>query len=133
LVLADLAGESQLEPGTRLDEGVMLVERRVAQPHVVHGTLPGLESGLIRTIATGPRRMFPCRSKFEVVDHAATQPVVRGGQDIPDAIIPFAHPGIVFGCTRGRLHPFCGNTWEVRKIIELEVVRGRGRGQMGRR
>ena len=130
-MLADQAGESQLEPGTRLDEGVMLVECRVAQPHVVHGTLPGLVSGLIRTIATGPRRMFPCRSKFEVVDHAATQPVVRGGQDIPNAIIPFVHPGIVsFVCTRGRLHPFCGNTWEVRK---MDVVRGRGQGQMGRR
>ena len=132
-MLADLAGKSQLEPSTRLDEGVMLVERRVVQPHVVHGTLPGLESGLIRTIATGPRRMFPCRSKFEVVVHAATQPVVRGGQDIPDAILPFAHPGIVDGCTRGRLHPFGCKFREVRKTIELEVVRCRGRGQMGRR
>ena len=105
-MLADLAGESQLEPGTRLDEGVMLVERRMAQPHVDHGTLPDLVSGLIQTIATGPRRMFPCHSKFEVVEHAATQPAVWGGQDIPDAIISFVHPGIMFGCTRGRLHPF---------------------------
>jgi hypothetical protein len=71
LLLADLTGESQLEPGTRLDEGVMLVERRVAQPHVVHGTLPGLVRGLIRTIRTGPRKL-PLRGRRKVFIHTAS-------------------------------------------------------------
>jgi hypothetical protein len=104
LLLADLTGESQLEPGTRLDEGVMLVERRVAQPHVVHGKLPGLVLGLIRTIPTWPRRLLVCG--INVFTHAATEPIVRGGQEIPDFIIPFIHPVAAFRRARRRLHPF---------------------------
>ncbi len=68
-MLAGLAGELRLDLGklrldlgTRRDEGVVLVERRVASPHVVHCTLPCLVCGLDRTIVTGPR-MFPRRGE----------------------------------------------------------------------
>ena len=71
MLQADLAGKSQLEPGTHLNEGVMLVERRMAQPHVDHGTLPGPVSGLVRTLPMGPR-MPPLRGKFKVFLHTAT-------------------------------------------------------------
>ena len=65
------AGERQLELSTLLDEGMVCVERRVAQPHVVHGALPGLVRGLIRTIRTGPQKL-PLRGRREVFIHTAS-------------------------------------------------------------
>ena len=59
-VLVPIAFDFPSELGR--DEGVVLVERRVASPHVVHGTLPCLVCGLDRTIVTGPR-MFPRRGE----------------------------------------------------------------------
>ena len=103
-MLAGLAGELRLDLGTRRDEGVVLVERRVAQPHVVDATLPGLVRGLIRTIPTWPRRLLVCG--IDVFTHAATEPIVWGGHEIPDCRLPFIHPVAAFRRARRRLHPF---------------------------
>ena len=105
-----LAGELRLDRGTRRDEGVVLVERRVASPHVVHGTLPCQVCSLVRTNVTGPR-MFPRRGEAEVFELAADDPMVGGvpaqnGIPFYITVFPFAHP---FGHASWRLHPFLGN------------------------
>jgi hypothetical protein len=129
-----LAGENQLEPGTRLDEGMMLVERRVAQPHVVHGTLPGMVCGQFRTRVQRAIWLLPLRGKLEVFMLATNNPrrPVGVAHEFPDAGFPIPHPFAVRRAS-GRLQPFGCNAWEVRETREPEVVRCRGRGQMGRR
>ncbi len=133
-MLADLAGERDLDLGLLLDEGMVLVERCVAQPHVVHGAFPSIVCGPFWTNVQRAIWLHPLRGEPEVVMLAANNPRRPVGveHEFPDAGFPFTHPVAVRRAS-GKLHPFCCNAWEILEGRKPEGVRCRGRGQMGRR